>query len=97
MAKHRRPGAPNRPSRAIPRVDDSDPLAPYQRRRRPPLDIWRRHRPMHGAGGHLRPDEPRVLEQWDGFAYQIVGTATDLAAARKWVNQAPPGDEAAAV
>ncbi|MFF5538496.1 DUF6087 family protein [Streptomyces cinerochromogenes] len=50
----------------------------------------------HG-GGHLRPDEPRTLEQWDGFTYAPVGTATDLASAQAWSNgvtgASSPADE----
>ncbi|MEV6593971.1 hypothetical protein [Streptomyces acidicola] len=69
MGKHSRPGPPNQPSRAVPRVDADDPLAAYEKRRRPPLDVWRRHRPLHGGGGHFRPDEPRALEEWNGFSY----------------------------
>jgi hypothetical protein len=95
MGKHSRPGPPNQPSRAVPRADDGDPLAAYNRRRRPPLDVWRRHRPLHGGASHLRPDEPRALEEWDGFAYVPAGTADDLAAAHAWANQAAPGTEAA--
>ncbi|WP_254705747.1 hypothetical protein [Streptomyces vilmorinianum] len=30
MAKHRRPGPPNQPSRAVPRVDADNPLAAYE-------------------------------------------------------------------
>ncbi|MFD4241532.1 DUF6087 family protein [Streptomyces sp. NPDC058525] len=86
MAKHRRPGPPNQPSRAVPRVDPADPLAAYTRRRRPPLDIHRRHRPAHGGAGHVRPDEPRVLEEWDGFAYVVIGTASGLAEAKAWAS-----------
>ncbi|WP_328392335.1 DUF6087 family protein [Streptomyces sp. NBC_00390] len=51
------------------------------------MDIYRRHRPLHGGGGHLRPTEPRVLEEWDGFAYTPAGTAPDLTAAQTWVNE----------
>ncbi|WP_435843171.1 hypothetical protein [Streptomyces griseoaurantiacus] len=29
-----------------------------------------------------------MLEEWDGFAYHVVGTAADLAAAEAWVDQA---------
>jgi hypothetical protein len=96
MGKHCRPGPPNQPSRAVPSVDTGDPLAPYQRRRRPPLDVYRRHRPLHGGAGHLEPDTARVLEQWDGFAYQVVGTAPDLATARAWENEPAPGESPAA-
>ncbi|NGO45546.1 DUF6087 family protein [Streptomyces ureilyticus] len=84
MAKHRRPGPPNQPPRAVPRVDAESPLAAYNKRRRPPMDIYRRHRPVQEGAGHLRPDEPRVLEEWDGFAYEVVGTAPDLATAQEW-------------
>ncbi|MEU6864409.1 DUF6087 family protein [Streptomyces sp. NPDC046876] len=84
MAKHRRPGAPNQPSRAAPRLDPTDPLHAYDKRRRAPMDLERRHRPVHGGGSHLRPDEPRVLEEWNGFAYVVVGTAPDLTAAKAW-------------
>ncbi|MGW2369917.1 DUF6087 family protein [Streptomyces sp. NPDC001667] len=87
MGKHSRPGPSNQPSRAVPRVDTDNPFAAYDKRRRPPVDIYRRHRPMHGGVGHLRPDEPRVLEEWTGFAYEPVGTAPGLAAAQQWVNE----------
>ncbi|MEV7618377.1 DUF6087 family protein [Streptomyces sp. NPDC089799] len=90
MAKHRRPGPPNQPSRAVPRVDSADPLAAYNRRRRAPMDVERRHRPVHGGGSHVRPDEPRILEEWDGFAYVVVGTAPGLAAAKAWAASSPP-------
>ncbi|MGW3308215.1 DUF6087 family protein [Streptomyces sp. NPDC001073] len=97
MGKHSRPGPPNQPARAVPSPDASDQLAAYNRRRRPPLDVWRRHRPLHGGGGHLQPDEPRTLEEWNGFSYEPAGTAEDLAAAHKWVTEAtsdaPPTDE----
>lgn len=96
MGKHRRPGPPNQPTRAVPDIDAGDPLAPYHRRRLPPLDIHRRHRPLHGGAGHLRPDEPRLLEEWDGFAYQVVGTAPDLAAAQAWGNSLALDDDSAA-
>lgn len=96
MAKHRRPGPVNQPSRAVPRIDGGDPLAAYHNRRRPPMDTYRRHRPVHGGAGHLRPGEPRVLEEWDDFTYQIVGTAPNLAAAQAWANELKiEGDPAA--
>ncbi|MEV5239006.1 DUF6087 family protein [Streptomyces cinnamoneus] len=94
MGKHSRPGPPNQPSRATPRSDAADPLAAYNKRRRPPLDVYRRHRPLHGGAGHLRPDEPRALEQWDGFTFVPAGTATDLAAAQRWVDE-PASSESA--
>ncbi|MFQ6197010.1 DUF6087 family protein [Streptomyces sp. NPDC000405] len=87
MGKHSRPGPPNQPSRAVPRLDADDHLAAYDKRRRPPLDIYRRHRPLHGGAGHLRPDQPRALEEWDGFSFVPAGTAADLAAAQRWVNE----------
>ncbi|AVI00242.1 hypothetical protein C5L38_34895 (plasmid) [Streptomyces sp. WAC00288] len=90
MGKHRRPGPPNQPSRAVPRVDADDPLAAYDKRRRPPMDVHRRHRPVHGGAGHLRPEEPRILEQWDGFNYVPAGTAPDLATAQAWMNGTGP-------
>ncbi|MFI1707741.1 DUF6087 family protein [Streptomyces griseoruber] len=93
VGKHSRPGPPNQPSRAVPRIDDGDPLAAYNRRRRAPMDVYRRHRPLHGGGGHLRPDEPRALEEWDGFAYVPAGTADNLAAAQAWSNGSDPGTE----
>ncbi|MFF3518650.1 DUF6087 family protein [Streptomyces sp. NPDC002573] len=94
MGKHSRPGPPNQPSRAIPSLDDHDRLAAYTKRRRPPLDAWRRHRPLHGGGGHLQPDEPRALEEWNGFSYQPTGTAANLAEAQRWVNEQEPLDQA---
>ncbi|WKX72337.1 DUF6087 family protein [Streptomyces sp. XD-27] len=90
MGKHSRPEPPNQPSRAIPRVDADDPLAAYGKRRRPPMDQYRRHQTVHRGASHLRPDEPRVLEEWDGFAYRVVGTAGNLAEARKWLNEVAP-------
>ncbi|MFE7548634.1 DUF6087 family protein [Streptomyces gardneri] len=90
MGKHRRPGPPNQPSRAVPRVNADDPLVAYNKRRRPPLDIYHRHRPVHGGAIHLRPDEPRVLGEWDGFTYVPAGTAPDLAAAQAWANGTGP-------
>ena len=95
MAKHRRPGPPNQLSRAVPRVDADNPLAAYNKRRRPPMDIHRRHRPVHGGAGHLRPDEPRVLDVWVGFAYEVVGTPPGLAAAQEWVNELRIGNDPA--
>jgi hypothetical protein len=92
MGKHSRPGPPNQPSRAFPRADADDQLAPYSKRRHPPMDQYRRHRPADGGAGHLRPGEPRVLEEWDGFVYSVVGTALDLAAAQEWVNELEIGD-----
>ncbi|MEV6553913.1 DUF6087 family protein [Streptomyces sp. NPDC051597] len=95
MGKHSRPGPSDQPSRAVPRIDPDDPLAAYHRRRRPPLDIWRKHRPLYGGGSHVKPDAPRALLAWTGFEYEIAGTAADLAAAQKWVNEGPnktPGD-----
>lgn len=86
MGKHSRPGPPNQPSRALPRVDADDPLAAYTKRRLPPMDQYRRHRPLHGGASHCRPEEPRALEEWDGFAYVPVGTAPDLAAATSWAH-----------
>ncbi|MCX4236371.1 DUF6087 family protein [Streptomyces ortus] len=96
MGKHSRPGPSNQPSRAVPYVDADSPFAAYDKRRRPPMDINRRHRPTHGGAGHLRPDEPRVLEEWNGFAYEPVGTALDLTAAQDWVNEPQVGDGPAA-
>ncbi|MFE6776746.1 DUF6087 family protein [Streptomyces sp. NPDC057702] len=87
MGKHSRPGPPNQPSRVVPRLDPDNKLAAYDRRRRPPLDVHRRHRPLHGGGSHLRPGEPRALEEWNGFSYEPAGTAIDLAQARTWVNE----------
>lgn len=95
MGKHRRPGPTDQPSRAIPRprTDDStadggleEMAATYERRRRPPLDLTRRHLPLHGHGAHVQPDQPRLLQEWDGFAFTPAGTADNLAAAQQWVN-----------
>ncbi|RBM23314.1 hypothetical protein DEH69_03090 [Streptomyces sp. PT12] len=41
MGKHRRPGPPNQPSRAVPHADPNAPLAPFEKRRRPPMDVLR--------------------------------------------------------
>lgn len=95
MGKHSRPGPPNQPSRAISRLDADDPLAAYHKRRRPPMGIWRKHRPLHGGGSHVRPGEARALIVWNGFAYEIAGTAPNLAAAQEWVSapHAEPASE----
>ncbi|WP_076970763.1 DUF6087 family protein [Streptomyces sparsogenes] len=91
MGKHRRPGPPNQPSLTTARLDPDDPLAAYVKRRRAPMDQYRRHRPLHGGAGHLHPSETRVLEEWSGFGYEPVGTAPDLAAAQAWVRDLDPG------
>ncbi|WP_030687815.1 DUF6087 family protein [Streptomyces sp. NRRL B-1347] len=96
MGKHCRPGPPNQPSRAVARVDAADPLAAYRKRRRPPMDIYRRHRPAHGGAGHLRPDEPRILEEWNDFTYVVVGTAPNLAIAQDWASALVADDDSAA-
>ncbi|WP_106584155.1 DUF6087 family protein [Murinocardiopsis flavida] len=90
MGKHRRPGPPNQPSRAVPRIDPDDPLSAFTKRRRPVLDIYRRRRPLHGGPGHARPEEPRVLEEWDGFTYVPAGTAPDMATAQRWADERRP-------
>ncbi|UNZ16431.1 hypothetical protein HC362_04390 [Streptomyces sp. 891-h] len=87
MGKHRRPGPPNQSSRTAPRVDPDDPLAPYTKRRRPPMDVYRRRSPLNGGAGHLRANEPRILEEWNGFTYQPVGMAPDLPSAQDWTNE----------
>ncbi|MFD4998105.1 DUF6087 family protein [Streptomyces buecherae] len=89
MGKHRRPGPPNQPSRATSRADANDPLAAYYRRRRAPMDIHRRHRPLHAGASHIHPDQPRALEAWDGFAYAPAGIAENLRAAQAWANERP--------
>jgi hypothetical protein len=81
MGKNSRPGPVNQSSRAVPHVDAADPLAAYNKRRPPPMDVWRKHRPLHGSGSHVRPDEARALLVWNGFAYEMEGTAPVLAAA----------------
>ncbi|MEU5008462.1 DUF6087 family protein [Streptomyces albidoflavus] len=40
-----------------------------------------------GGGGHLRPDEPRALKEWNGFSYEPAGTAANLAEAQRWMNE----------
>lgn len=55
------------------------------------MDQYRRHRRLHDGAGHLRPGEARVLEEWTGFAYEPVGTASDLAEAQTWVHELDPG------
>lgn len=64
MDKHSRPEPSKQPSRAVPSLDTDDRLAAYEKRRRPPLDVHRRHRPLHWGGGHLWPEEPRALEDY---------------------------------
>lgn len=98
MGKHSRTGPPPPPGDRPPRreridPDVADPLEPFNRRRRPPLDGPRIHRALHGGASHLYPDRPRALFVWDGFAYQPAGTAVDLEAARAWVAELAPGAE----
>ncbi|WP_236076356.1 DUF6087 family protein [Streptomyces coffeae] len=93
MGQHSRPGPPNQPSRASRAWTPDDPLAPYHKRRRPPVHQHRRHRPLHGGGSHVLPGQPRVLEERDGFSYTPVGTAPDLAAARRWMHESVSGAE----
>ncbi|MER5933236.1 DUF6087 family protein [Streptomyces sp. NPDC002054] len=83
LGRHRRPGTPSE-SQSLPESDPTDPLAAFEERRRPPMGISRRHRPVNGGAAHLRPDEARLLQQWDGYTYALVGTAANLAAARAW-------------
>lgn len=96
MGKHSRSGPPppGEPPRRPARVDPDDPeaLAPYLKRRRPPLGGPRIHRALHGGASHLHPDQARALLSWDGFEYKPVGTAPDLAAARAWVAELAPGE-----
>jgi hypothetical protein len=56
-----------------------------------PPGVHRRYRPFHGGGGHLRPDQPRAWEEWNGFSYQPAGTAANLAQAQRWVNEQTAG------
>ncbi|MGW1074888.1 DUF6087 family protein [Streptomyces sp. NPDC002537] len=79
MGKHARRTSADEPS--------DDPLAVYHERRRPPADGPRRHRPVNGGGRHVRPDEQRLLEEWDGFGYQAVGVARNLAEAQAWARE----------
>lgn len=98
MGKHRRTGPPEpgaRPRRPE-RVDPNDPnvLAPFDRRRQPPIEGPRIHRAAHGGASHVLPAEPRVLLEWDGYAYQVAGTTPDLASAQDWAWKAiEPGDQ----
>ncbi|MFJ3840872.1 DUF6087 family protein [Streptomyces sp. NPDC054904] len=71
-------------SEAWPEPDPGSVLAAFEERRRPSAGIARRHRPAGGGAGHLRPDGPRLPQQWDGYAYAPAGTAPDLDAARVW-------------
>lgn len=48
------------------------------------MDVYRRHRPVGGGATHVRPEEPRLLESWDGFAYVPKGSAPNLASAQAW-------------
>lgn len=92
MGRHARTG-PRQPGdepRRPERVDPNDPnvLAPFNRRRQPPIEGPRIHRAVHGGASHVLPAEPRLLFEWDGYSYQPAGTATDLASAQKWAWEA---------
>ncbi|MEO3976838.1 DUF6087 family protein [Streptomyces sp. CAU 1734] len=80
MGRHARPGPPDQP----PRLTPGDPLTLYYLRRRAPENVYHRHRPAGGGGVHVRPQEPRILDSWDGFRYLPIGIAPDLDAARTW-------------
>ncbi|MFF9158258.1 DUF6087 family protein [Streptomyces sp. NPDC014846] len=95
MGKHRREGPSDQPSRAVSRIDPDNALAAYERRRQPPMDVWRKQSPLAGGASHVRPDQPRALLTWNGFTYEMTGTAPDLAAAQEWLTNSPgtpPGD-----
>lgn len=89
MAKHRR-DRPRQPGEGVSAIDPVDPLAAYTQRRLPPIDGPWIHRPLHGHASHIAPGSARLLLEWDGFAYQPVGTAPDLAAARAWARGFDP-------
>ena len=98
MGRHSRigPRPPGEEPRRPERVDPNDPnvLAPFNRRREPPIEGPRIHRAIHGGASHVLPAEPRMLLEWDGYAYQPAGTAPDLATAQAWAWEAiEPGDE----
>ncbi|MFC1407384.1 MULTISPECIES: DUF6087 family protein [Streptacidiphilus] len=88
MGKHSRPD-PRNESELPDDVDPADEalLYPYIRRRRPPLAGRRIHHPINGGASHVRPDEARLLLEWDGFAYQPGGVAVSLAEAHKWASK----------
>ncbi|WP_405677652.1 DUF6087 family protein [Streptomyces sp. NBC_01511] len=41
-------------------------------------------------GSHLNPDAPRVIQRWNGFAWESHGTVVNLAAAQRLLH---PRDE----
>lgn len=43
-------------------------------------------------GGHVRPEEPRGIERWDGFAWEPFTIAPDYAAARRLVAPTAPAE-----
>lgn len=87
MGKHRRPGPPNQPSRAVPRVDANDPLASYNERRRAPMDVYR----APGRWGVERATFGRTSRvSWrSGMASPT--HAPDLAAAKQWISELTGG------
>jgi hypothetical protein len=96
MGKHSRTGPPGPPPEDRPKpprsddADNADALAPFHRRRQPPIQGARIHRPLHGGASHLDPEQPRLLSEWDGYSYVPAGIAADLAEARDWVAELPP-------
>ncbi|MGE7385605.1 DUF6087 family protein [Streptomyces sp. NPDC004126] len=38
---------------------------------------------------HLAPDAPRLILEWDGFAWQPLTTVDDYASARRYMNPMP--------
>ncbi|MFJ6484526.1 MULTISPECIES: DUF6087 family protein [unclassified Streptomyces] len=49
-----------------------------------------------GGASHLRPNEPRVLEERNGFAYAPAGTTPNLATTQERVNEIPIDNSPAA-
>ncbi|WP_251072916.1 DUF6087 family protein [Streptomyces sp. ISL-43] len=44
----------------------------------------------HQRAAHVDPDAPRLILEWDGYAWQPVTTVEDYAAALRLLNPPPP-------
>jgi hypothetical protein len=64
---------------------DDEPLAEWAKRRDSRIGRLRARPITHGGpkGAHIAPAAPRLVERWNGHAWEFFAVAEDLAAARR--------------
>ncbi|MFG3407760.1 DUF6087 family protein [Streptomyces sp. NPDC048142] len=65
---------------------DDEPLSDWAERRDAKIGRLRAMPLVTGdgpKGAHLNPDAPRVIQRWNGYAWEPHGTAANLAEARR--------------